>query len=287
MEYTLADCSHRPFRSDSMGIRFSCHDCGIPLNIKHELAGKRGVCPKCQVRFRIPKEDAATSIPLESSDSVSSDQPKSAHASVSDPVADLATTQAAVAAATKSNTTPAAEQSVTGPLASSSQANGVGPAQQQAGGPELLADDAEATWYVRPPSGGQYGPATTDVLHVWIKEGRVARTALLWRDGWPQWREASEALADIADQLPSPVAPASHDVFQSDDSRTRKTRSFAQEETSRLGYPITEQASLSGDSSIGTTRKKRNTRRIATMVFLAVLVITLIIVLLVVAGGGE
>ncbi len=40
-----------------MGIRFRCHHCEKKLNIKRELAGRRGICPACQGRFRIPLQD--------------------------------------------------------------------------------------------------------------------------------------------------------------------------------------------------------------------------------------
>lgn len=41
-----------------MGIRFSCPACGRSLNVKAELAGKRGRCPHCQGKILIPTEDA-------------------------------------------------------------------------------------------------------------------------------------------------------------------------------------------------------------------------------------
>ena len=47
-----------------MGIRFGCHHCGRRLNVKEALAGRRGVCPSCRIRFRIPNRDSPTSLPL-------------------------------------------------------------------------------------------------------------------------------------------------------------------------------------------------------------------------------
>ena len=38
-----------------MGIKFHCPN-GHKLNVKSFLAGKRGICPKCHVRMRIPME---------------------------------------------------------------------------------------------------------------------------------------------------------------------------------------------------------------------------------------
>ena len=39
-----------------MGIRFSCSN-GHKLNIKTELAGRKGFCPQCGVAVRIPREN--------------------------------------------------------------------------------------------------------------------------------------------------------------------------------------------------------------------------------------
>src|SRR6187402_765894 len=38
-----------------MGIKFHCPN-GHKLNVKAFLAGKKGVCPKCGTKFRIPAE---------------------------------------------------------------------------------------------------------------------------------------------------------------------------------------------------------------------------------------
>ena len=56
--------------------------------------------------------------------------------------------------------------------------------------PDPLAEAPDAVWYVRPPSGGQYGPAASPVMRSWIQEGRVSADSLVWREGWPDWREA-------------------------------------------------------------------------------------------------
>ncbi len=53
---------------DEMGIRFRCHHCEHRLNIKTELAGRRGICPKCAGRFRIPLADQEHSSSLEIND---------------------------------------------------------------------------------------------------------------------------------------------------------------------------------------------------------------------------
>ena len=41
------------YRAVSMGIRFYCPN-GHRLHVKEFQAGKRGICPHCDARFRIP-----------------------------------------------------------------------------------------------------------------------------------------------------------------------------------------------------------------------------------------
>ncbi len=53
-------------------------------------------------------------------------------------------------------------------------------------------------WYVRPPTGGQYGPASDAMMQAWIAENRVTAAALVWCEGWEQWRPAGEAFPRLA-----------------------------------------------------------------------------------------
>ena len=70
---------------------------------------------------------------------------------------------------------------------------GAGPALPQATAPEPadpIAEAPEMIWYVRPPSGGQFGPASGDLMRSWLSEGRVSADSLVWREGWRDWLEA-------------------------------------------------------------------------------------------------
>jgi len=71
-----------------------------------------------------------------------------------------------------------------------------------------IAEAPNAVWYVRPPSGGQYGPARGDALRKWIGEGRVSSDSLVWREGWADWREAAPLFSGLvsATGTPAPVA---------------------------------------------------------------------------------
>lgn len=79
--------------------------------------------------------------------------------------------------------------------------------------PDPIEEAPQAIWYVRPPSGGQYGPARGEVMRKWIGEGRVSPDSLVWREGWGDWRTAAEAfpaLGMVTPPMPAPVTPATY-----------------------------------------------------------------------------
>lgn len=69
----------------------------------------------------------------------------------------------------------------------------VAPHAMQAAGhaaPQIdpISEAPDAVWYVRPPAGGQFGPAGGDLMRRWLEEGRVSADSLVWRDGWEDWQ---------------------------------------------------------------------------------------------------
>ncbi len=243
----------------SMGVRFACHVCAKPLNIKQELAGRRGVCPGCGVRFRIPLADAQQSTPLVREVAIAG------HTSASSTPPHQSKQRASKAASTETSAASATSSSVVTAI-------------------DPLGDASISTWYVRPPSGGQYGPATTDVLRQWIQEGRVAATALLWREGWAQWREAREILSDLASE------PSTSDRAPSSDSGAvfPGNRSVTDTRTSDGVPAVTDQArsdtssipaTMQGNPQIGKVRRERSLRRTLTIGILSIVSVTLIVAL--------
>jgi hypothetical protein len=155
-----------------MGVRFQCPN-GHKLNVKADLAGKRGACPECGVRFIVP-------------------------AFSGERVA--AVSAAAVAGVSGSSivTNGAAAATTVEHDGSHGSSNGA-----------LAPAGEETVWYVRPTAGGQFGPAPTRVFRQWVKEGRVAADSWVWRSGWADWKPGGEALQLAAGEreLPRP-APA-------------------------------------------------------------------------------
>ncbi len=73
---------------------------------------------------------------------------------------------------------------------------------------DAIDEAPAAVWYVRPASGGQFGPAPGETMRAWIDEGRVAATALVWRAGWPEWRSAAATFPKLAATVAAPWTPA-------------------------------------------------------------------------------
>tara|TARA_R110002049_G_scaffold27321_3_gene94434 strand:- start:77879 stop:78706 length:828 start_codon:yes stop_codon:yes gene_type:complete len=271
-----------------MGIRFACHECDKQLNIKRELAGKRGVCPECSTRFRIPLQDAPTSSPIKpshpaqssTSDATNSDatnlsrdrngQEASAGAKVAVASADSAATpnsRASVTPSERVSSNPQQPQSDAGTSVAGISSS------------ELLAGDSSATWYVRPPTGGQYGPASADVFRSWIDQGRVAATSLIWRDGWPQWRVASEVLSEL-------IKPPTESDSKSAVAGTSVAVVGSTPDHDRAAAGRDGDIVLGGRSDVGVQRRARSGRRIAMIAVLSAIAITLIVALVLVLNRG-
>jgi hypothetical protein len=280
-----------------MGVRFACHVCNKQLNIKRELAGRRGVCPQCQSRIRIPMEDTAQSSPVDDVRIIQSNAANSAGRAASQEAegstgngggaAVMAESQRVSKTAVSTPAAPATRVSNGAPVVTdhhvtdrhagqtldvqnpSGQAGNV---QQVAAG-SILDEEPDATWYVRPPSGGQYGPASTVELQEWITQGRVAASALLWRDGWPQWRDASDALPEMSASLPGVTGAGGPEMTSTVTPGIQLKAGGKETAGAHSAVP------LSGSTGIGAERRSRTMRRISMISILVAIAATLIGVL--------
>jgi len=246
-----------------MGIRFACNLCEHSLNIKRDLAGKIGVCPHCGGKIRIPLDDAPRSQPL-----------------ADEPIVSGTTTQslpmrsagaAAPSAPSRTMASPNTPTSATS-LEGSATLDTLETDSRTQGSP---LDEPDSQWYVRPPAGGQYGPASGAVLRTWIAENRITGSTLIWRDGWSQWRSARETLPELAEITRIP-ASINHGVDAND----------LFDDPLLSNSPVAVQPSgtrLVGDAAIGQQRGNRNQRRMMLVIALAIISIFLIITLIVLA----
>jgi hypothetical protein len=235
-----------------MGIRFLCASCGHKLNVKSFLAGKRGVCPKCGNGVDIPLESqitkqaktakpvvvtsAASGVPVVSPAPVDGPAGISASANHRDPLP----TFEAPAKAKKPLSRKAVSPSAGAPLDAAPADSGrlavpMQPARDrealrlatpvatpvEAAPPEPVPVDPideapDAIWYIRPSSGGQYGPARGEIMRKWMGEGRVSADSLVWREGWDDWSTAADVFPELGAGITPPVsAPASPASFAS------------------------------------------------------------------------
>jgi hypothetical protein len=179
-----------------MGIRFYCPHCDRRLHVKDYLAGKKGICPHCDEGIVIPQ--AST---ISKQDSVGTVDPG---ASQAEPQSELGADDLP-SSATEVSAAPAGE--VRADAQFGSVRHGTGADEGAADELDPIAAGPHLIWYVRPPSGGQYGPAEGDVMRQWVQEGRVTADSLVWQEGWDEWRSAIEIFPQIS-PLPSENADA-------------------------------------------------------------------------------
>ncbi|MFG0290971.1 MAG: hypothetical protein ACF8CQ_22565 [Rhodopirellula sp. JB044] len=173
-------------------------------------------------------------------------------------------------------TGPSAEPVAT-PSPAPNVVNGPAPSSQE------ILGDASSTWYVRPPSGGQYGPANGPTLGQWIEEGRVADTAMLWRDGWPDWRIAKEVLPVFSNGATGVLneRPATTTATPPGVEAPAQTDAVS-------GGGISNEASDSrveiraGGKVLDTNKKRMSRKRVAISATLACVFVVLLVALIVV-----
>ena len=261
-----------------MGIRFVCHLCSFALHVKDFQAGKRGKCPNCNGSFRIPDTDTSYSSALVDS----SENP--AVAKIRDAFTKEVKTKTtkrskkssgsiSIALESSSDATSEVQMvpKVAGDVSANMPSNAVskssGPAVSMPTGPAMamptvLANAIDARWFVRPPSGGQFGPASSQMLMNWIAESRVTADSFLWRDGLAQWQLTSELLPELFVPEKSSIA-------------TTSSNTSAQ----------SNEVSLNGSSSIRSAavlKKRMHKRRqqVRTVILLATISLVLLSILI-------
>ena len=156
-----------------MGIRFLCPN-GHKLNVKAYLVGERGICPRCDAKFLVPKESGGQVEAI--------GEPVAADANEDLQQSDL-------------------QQ---GDLQQGSPEPPPAPSLPPAP-PAVETPATGEDWHVRMASGEQFGPASVDVMRGWVAEGRVPVDGWVWRTGWPEWKPGGQAIT----LLNGPAAPTS------------------------------------------------------------------------------
>lgn len=173
-----------------MGIRFFCPN-GHKLHVKEFQAGRRGVCPYCGVDVDIPLASTRESSKGKSTSKRSEDAESVNLNAIAPDAAPDAVNGASFTSARQDREIELSaprEQPVVAPE----------PTYQA---PAPKADPFEeapnALWYVRPSSGGQYGPASAEIMKTWLDEGRINESSIVWREGWSDWKNAADVFEQI------------------------------------------------------------------------------------------
>lgn len=177
-----------------MGIRFYCPN-GHKLHVKEFQAGRRGVCPYCGVDVDIPltstRESSKGKDPNKGKSTPKHEDADGVNLNAIAP--DAAPDAVAGASFTSARqdreielSTPR-EQPVVAPE----------PTYQTKPKTDPFAEAPTALWYVRPSTGGQYGPATAEIMKSWLDEGRINESSYVWREGWEDWKNAADVFEQI------------------------------------------------------------------------------------------
>jgi hypothetical protein len=223
-----------------MGIKFHCPN-GHKLNVKAFLAGKKGVCPKCGTKVRIPTESEPGLVD-----------------------SDVEETEPTHEGAVKSNGSGAVAAPVMTAPKAPAVSTAAAPAHAQhaaeAASDDPIAEAPSATWYVRPPTGGQYGPARGDIMRKWLSEGRVSSDSLVWREGWTDWQNAGK-LFPILNATGRHAAPAAAPVVSTT-------------------VPLSARSSQRAASRYETKKRDTSTLAIAILVGLGLVCVVLVGILI-------
>jgi len=63
--------------------------------------------------------------------------------------------------------------------------------------PRSESTTSESLYFVRPPSGGEYGPAGKVTIELWISQRRITGETLVCLVGTSQWKKAKEVFSDF------------------------------------------------------------------------------------------
>lgn len=209
-----------------MGVLFHCSNCERPLNVGEQFAGQAGMCPNCRETINVPFESEIRAVDFRNLLNVWSKQQKTD--SLESGTIDIETASSSGPVSTKQKAAAGTVPVVTlkpinvGGIVTESEkvANGISD-KFSAAAPDLMNDSAKAVWFIRPPTGGQFGPASANLLRQWIQEGRVTGDSYVWCEGWDNWQLAADVFPAIASKISTEsIATANADAVTAARTRT-------------------------------------------------------------------
>jgi len=264
-----------------MGIRFYCPN-GHKLNVKAFQAGRKGICPYCGAKIQIPTHSTRKSSkgagpagqrrgagvqagptaagfapgPPQGGSGVALSQP-GGFIGVESPVQASEPSQAVIPhEAAPADLAASPQGGASGGYGATAGYASAPAAPSQPAAPSApigstpsvsvprdpLSEGGDVVWYVRPPSGGQFGPAAPDIMRSWIEQGRVSPDSLVWREGWRDWQEAGGVFPQLgAGQQASPFRQFEHALAPAEQTASptaQRVRSRRQSQTVQMAIVV-------------------------------------------------
>ena len=176
-----------------MGIVAFCPN-GHRIKVKDELAGRKGVCPTCAAKFRIPLKDASPAPD-------GTDGPPLARVVSLDPI--FAGSLPAAYALDEAETVAAAPETGFGApdfvlVAEDDRGDaGHGAATHgTSGGHAVLDERPELAWCFAIRGGAPSAPIDTATMRAWLDSGEATADHVVWRQDWPEWRPLPDVFPD-------------------------------------------------------------------------------------------
>ncbi|MGI9518106.1 MAG: DUF4339 domain-containing protein [Pirellulaceae bacterium] len=211
-----------------MGILFHCPVCERPLNVKSELANQPGVCPNCSKRILVPADSELVEAEFRTRLRQWTEKQAERQSQVEPPPPISPDLQSASDSTVTTSSImlqpPPVDQSGVSSVLTESQKVAVGVESRVADGqspPDPLEQSVDGVWYVRPPSGGQFGPASSELMKQWIDEGRVTGDSYVWCEGWENWEVAGERFQSLLGSAGNSVSAVDTEKPASTTSRAR------------------------------------------------------------------
>ena len=180
-----------------MGIVAHCPK-GHRVKVKDEFAGRKVLCPTCQVKFRIPAPAVVGGMPTA--------LPALQTARLLQLAAEVVAT---LPRAYAFGQTPAAQPSLPEPFAPEPfapepiyQEPGVQEPvfeQEPASQPFLhpaLTDRPDLLWCIAFPGGDPTEPMPAETLQAWLDSRQATGTEVVWRSDWPDWLAVREVFPE-------------------------------------------------------------------------------------------
>jgi hypothetical protein len=165
-----------------MGIVAFCPQ-GHRVKVKDSLAGKKGVCPVCQARFRIPGRHGPT-LPTARVLSLDAARAATLPRAVILPLPTVAPTTPPPQVR-QDEVIPKARQGKTIPQARPQARQGETP--PPTGSRSRLDERPDLAWCVAVPGGSPSPPMTAQEMQAWLDTGLATGEELVWRSDWQEW----------------------------------------------------------------------------------------------------